>query len=447
MRIPHLTLLPVLAGCGHASHERAHPNVVLILVDTLRADAVGAYGSRHATTPNLDAVAASGMVWEQATSQAAWTVPSVASLFTGVDPQAHHCLRFDVHGAISLDTLSPAHDTLAEQFHASGYATAAFIKSTVLDASLGYDQGFGTYQIIDGDDRAWGHSARDLNDAAIPWLTAAEAGHEPFFAYLHYMDAHSPYHPPPPYDTRYDAAYDGPYDGAHMPVVEAVARGAPPGPRDWEHLRGLYDGEIAYWDSEFGRLYQALDAVGAWRDTVLVVVGDHGEAFFEHHDVFHEDVYQENVHVPLVMVGPGVPVGRMSGYTQLIDLPPTLVALTGVRPGSRWTGRSQLAGMAAGVAPGEEVYSEYEDKRSLIEPGGLKLLVGEGPDRLYDLAVDPGETRNLAASRPGDVTRLRDALDVRVASAQRLGRAFVAAPRHALNDKLVEELQNLGYLE
>ncbi len=424
------------------------PNVVVVLVDTLRADKMGAYGyKQRVTTPNFDAFAKGGMVWENTISQNAWTVPSVASLFTGVDPQAHRALNFRQGEALATDTINDTHDTLAESFKGAGYHTVAYVKSTVLSTSHGYAQGFDKFEVVGGKDQAWGHSARELNDAAIPGIKAAAATGKPFFAYLHFMDPHSPYTAPEPWYSKYKGDYTGPMDGAHVQLETAFKNGTMT-EADWRHELALYDAEIEYWDTQFGRFWKELESSGLAKNTIVVLTADHGEAFNEHQNVFHGHLYQENIHIPMILRGPGIKAGRMGGESQSIDLPPTLAELLRLPKGKVWQGKSMVAAMAGGAGHTDVVYSEYAGHRAVIEPGTrLKLILGDGPCKLYDLKADPGERTNLCASRPADVTRLKARMDVRYTAAQAIGKTYGQGKSEAVSPEQCEMLKALGYLD
>lgn len=443
-----VALLPGCFAEAPVAQAASKPNVILILVDTFRADKIGAYGySKRKTTPNLDAFASGAMVWENAYSQNAWTVPSVASLFTGVDPQGHLCLNFRQGEKLATDTIADSQETLAESFKAGGYTTAAFIKSTVISTSHGYSQGFDQFNIVGGADQAWGHSARDLNDAAIPWLTTQVKSGKPFYAYLHFMDPHSPYKAPEPWYSKYKGSYTGPMDGAHVQLEEAFKAGKVT-PADWERELALYDAEVEYWDTEFGRLWGELQKAGAASNTVVVLVADHGEAFGEHNNVFHGNLYGENIHIPLIVRGPGVKAGRMKAYGQLIDVPPTLAEMTGLQKGKNWQGRSMVGAMGGGAGHSDVIYSEYAGQRMVIDPAsGLKLIVGDGATKLFDLKADPLEKANLADSRASDVTRLRAALDARQAAGVAIGKGAGKGKAEAMSADQCEMLKSLGYLE
>ena len=447
-----LSLSAVAWGCTRApkpaAAAAAPSNVIVILVDTLRADKMGTYGyQKRPTTPNFDRFAKGGVVWENTISQNAWTVPSVASLFTGVDPQAHRALNFKQGEKLATDTISDAHDTLAESFKGRGYSTLAWIKSTVISTSHGYSQGFDKFEIVGGKDQAWGHSARDLNDAAIPGIKAAHTAGKPFYAYLHYMDPHSPYKAPEPWYSKYKGSYTGSMDGAHV-QLEAAFKAGTVTAADWEHELALYDAEVEYWDTQFGRLWGELEAAGVTKNTLVLVTADHGEAFGEHQNVFHGHLYQENIRIPMVMRGPGVKPGRMAADAQSIDIPPTLAELFKLPKGRVWQGKSMVGAMGGGAGHTDVLYSEYAGHRAAIEPSTrLKLILGDGPCKLFDLKADPLERTNLCASRPADMARIKAGMDQRFAAAQASGKTYGQGTADAVSPEQCEMLKALGYLD
>jgi arylsulfatase A-like enzyme len=446
-----LALGAVTVGCTRTprpADAATPPNVIVILVDTLRADKIGTYGyKQRATTPNFDAFAKGGMVWENVISQNAWTVPSVASLFTGVDPQGHRALNFKQGEKLATDTISDQHDALAESFKGAGYTTMAWVKSTVISTSHGYSQGFDKFEIVGGKDQAWGQSAKELNDVAIPGLKAALKAGKPFYSYLHYMDPHSPYKAPEPWYSKYKGSYTGPMDGAHVPLEAAFKAGTVTA-ADWQYELALYDAEVEYWDTEFGRLWSELEAAGAAKNTVVVVTADHGEAFGEHQNVFHGNLYQENIRIPVVLRGPGIKAGRMAADAQSIDIPPTLAELYKLPKGKVWQGKSMAAAMGGGAGHSDVLYSEYAGHRAVLEPGTrLKLILGDGACKLYELKSDPLERTNLCASRPADVARLKAAMETRFAAAQAIGQTYGQGKAEQQTPEQCEMLKALGYLD
>ncbi len=397
------------------------PNVVVVVVDALRADHLGAYGyTRRPTTPNLDRFAGRSVVFEHCLAQGGWSVPSMASFFSGVDPQAHQVLRYNPVARLEFDTLRAGETTFAEVFQAAGYQTVALKKTVVLDPARGMMQGFDVARIVGGD-MAEGRSAAELTDAATAWLDGERDPARPFLLYLHYMDPHSSYRAPEPFYSQWTGGYDGPLTGDHMEIERWFVSGERvPTRADVRHLRALYDAEIAYWDQEFGRLMQRLVVSGLDTNTIVVVTADHGEALYEHRQWFHGDVWLENLRVPFLMKVPGVAAARYDHWTQLIDIAPTLTDLVGLPAGPRWMGRSQASVIGGGPPLVGPVYGEYGALQTLITPEGLKLTRSEGGLSLFNLAADPHERTDLGPVRGLLVDRLLPQLDARV----RLGLAL-----------------------
>jgi arylsulfatase len=461
----------MLAGCageppaGDEEADRERPNVLLVLVDALRADRIGAYGfSDRPTTPNLDRYAASAVVFERAISQNGWTVPSVASLFTAVYPRTHDVFKFidpkkhrEVTGddgqLVTMDAMSQDHDTLAEQFLRAGYHTAAILKSDVINAGRGYEQGFEHFEFVDRKPKDRLESGAHLTDAVIAWLESRAADERPFFAYLHYMDPHVSYVAPEPYYSKYTAGIDSELGGHYHEMVPFHEGEKVPTPADIEKLLALYDAEIEYWDSQFGRLVDHLAAQGLLDNTVIAVTADHGEAFWEHGMLSHKGLFDENIRVPMIIGGPDVKPQRFREWVQQMDLAPTLADLARVPKGRHWVAISHAAAVR-GEAPVTEqiVYSEFAGERTIIEPSGLKLLLGHGEPQLFDLETDPREQVNLGDPadseryRAEDMERLTAELDRIIAAGEALRSQFTPADQTELTADQVEALKALGYL-
>src|SRR5262245_49483552 len=366
-----LGLLIALAasGCGHAAAPAPTLNVLLVTLDTTRADHLGCYGDAAAATPTLDALAAEGVRFSQAFSPAPITLVAHASLLTGLPPFAHG-LRDNGAGC-----LGPEVDTYPRFLGAHGYHTVAVIGSVVLARGFGLGQGFAIYDDqcpagrVSGGFRA--RRASDVTDAALRHL-AERPRDKPCFLWLHFFDPHDPYEPPEPYKDRFK---DRPYDG-----------------------------EIAYADSELGRVIAALRQEGILENTLVVCCADHGESLGEHGEQTHGFfVYDATQHVPLIMRGGGLPAGRVdSTLVSLIDVMPTVAGLIGLHepPGS---GRDLSTALLENRSVTERpVYLEsYLTLVSLGWSGEegwrtsrFKFIEAPRPE-LYDLSQDPGEKTSL----------------------------------------------------
>ena len=311
-------------------------NVVLICIDTVRADRLGCYGyRRRPTTPALDALAARSLVFRNTTAPAGWTKPSVPSFFTGLYPIQHGVYEGSARdrGALASDVLPARVETLAEAFHAAGYETAAFVHNDQLRSGLGFEQGFDVYDDQVGD-------AREIQTAALDWI-----GDRPrdtaFLLYLHFLDAHWPYDIPSEYATLFaDAGASALFRGSDSRALrDAVNEGTVVlEPAQLEALGALYDGALRFLDDELGRLFTGLAQRGLAERTVIAVVADHGEEFLEHDRIGHGHGLWENLlRVPWILHVPGRPAATIEAEVNLVDLPATLLGACHLAPerGSR----------------------------------------------------------------------------------------------------------------
>ncbi len=359
-------------GCARDGAARPGANVLLVTLDTVRADRVGCYGGAVAT-PALDRLAREGVRFAQASSPAPLTLPAHASLLSGLLPPAHG-LRNNGAGAFPADR-----PTLATALAARGYRTAAFLGAFVLDRRFGLDRGFATYddEIERGPDTAPSLEAErrgdQVVDRALAWLERPGENDQPFFLWVHLYDAHAPYAPPAPFRER--------------------------------HAGRPYDGEVAFADAQVGRLLAALDRLGLAGDTVVAVAADHGEALGEHGELTHGFfLYEPTLHVPLLLRAPGnfrggtvveTPVG-------LADLGPTLSGLVegglAVAAPEGLAGRDLSAALLAGEEPpAADLYAETHypevfgwSRLAALRRREVKYVDAPRPE-LYDLRRDPGE--------------------------------------------------------
>jgi len=402
-----LALAALLAACGGGE---APLSVVLITLDTTNRDALGCYGQALPLTPHLDRLAASGIVFEQARAVAPLTLPSHTSMLTGLVP-----LRHGVRDNGLLPVPAGA-DTLAERLSAAGFQTGAFVSAVVLAAPYGLDQGFDVYDAPSGS-RAASPTAHMLERpatetvrAALAWLRTRDR-RRPFFLWVHGFEPHGPYEPPREFLER--------------------ARGDP------------YLGEVAALDQAVGELLQALEAEHGLERTVVVVSGDHGEGLGDHGERTHSVlVYEKMIGVPLLVRLPGgARAGeRVAAPVSVVDVTPTVLDALGLAVPAGLDGVSLLTERPQGSYV--ESYNGYlnygwSPLAGWIE-GPSKYLHGTEPE-LYDLASDPGETRNLLGARSEDVARARAALE-RLAALPRL-----EASVGSLDESLAADVQALGY--
>ncbi len=406
----------MLAGGTVWLARPSRPSLLLVTIDTLRADHVGAYGYSGAATPVLDALARRGARFAHATTAAPLTGPSHATILTGLLPPRH-----GVRENVTF-LLDPRHVSLATRLKRAGYRTAAFVAAYPVARAFGFGEGFEDFSeglhpnpgIGQGAERP----ASEVADAVLEWLGRTRDAHGPFFAWVHFYDPHAPYAPPPPYRETF--------------------AGRP------------YDGEVAFADAQLGRILDALRAAGRERDTVVAVVADHGEGLGEHGEAGHGILlYQSTLHVPFLLAGPGVPEGRVvEEPVGTLDVAPTLLRLLG-REAPDLPGRDLRPALAGKRLSAEGIYAEalfgrlncrWSSLRSLRE-GEWKLVEGAEPE-LFDLSVDPGETTNRAAAEPERRERLHRTLRAAVVSMAPGG--DVARPV-ALTAEQEERLRSLGY--
>lgn len=446
-----LAVLAVAAGCD----SRRPPNVLVVVVDTLRADRVGVYGNARGLTPHIDRLAARAAVFQHAYAQAPWTNPSVASLFTS---------RFQSqHGVIAIQSiLGDDEVTLAEVLKARGYATGAFCANSLLLRNHGYAQGFDEYRAYwtarprdTARPKAANERAQVLNHDALEWL--AEVGTErPVFLYLQYMETHTPYEPPADVLDRLLEGRPKPDLG----LVNYVARfghliDIPP--QGLRAVEDVYDTEVVAVDRAIGELLAALDARGFLSGAVVVITADHGDEFKDHGLMGHDyTLYDEVIHVPLLVAVPGSSGRRdVADVVGLVDIAPTLLELVGAEAPAAFEGRSltaAIAGRRDGAGP-QTAYSELlkpegatrltPHERAIVV-GRHKLIAGVGGEQeFYALDADPGE-RNANALDDGARTALARALD----DARRHALAN-ASPRRTqpIDAATRERLRALGYTE
>lgn len=485
------------------------PNVLLITIESLRADHVGSYGYRRNTTPNLDHLGRQGARFTDAVAQAPFTLPSIASIMTGMTPPGHGVRN---HPAVLADSIV----TLAERFQKAGYQTAAMTRHTWLRNKSGLDQGFLEYH---NNKFSAGLDARSLSLAASDWLANRDPA-RPFFLWLHFLDPHLPYTPSYPYSVLYHDVYGEEPQAKHLRAMAAAARdredflptpyadlaGGPhydlvlrhyPENRIlldlafWRRSRGsiffnnglysryevsqvvdLYDGAILYTDDNLGRILKTLADLGMADSTVVAVTGDHGEAFGEHGLSFTHDftLYDEVLRVPLVVRGPGVvPGATIAQQVRLMDLAPTLLDLAGVEPLAGVESRSLAPLLRGGTLPYLVALAEsaparpqFPEQDKITLPGirgkwrmvrtdrwKLIQIPREEGDlyELYDLVEDPGETRDLYAELSGEAAKLSPFLEAWIAKDPLQGSETSGEEGlEDLDPSALEQLKTLGYI-
>lgn len=426
--IPFLVLLVVASVSAQsrptrqrAQHPTARPNVVLITIDTLRPDHLHCYGYDKIQTPNIDSIAADGVRFEDAFTPIPITLPSHSVMLTGTYPMLSGMHDF------SGNNLSPDQPTLATELRARGYDTGAVIAAAVLDRRFGLNHGFDFYydhfdfsRLAETNLDLMERPANQVIDQALAWL--ARPRKKPLFLWVHLYDPHHPYKPPAPFDEQYKS--------------------------------NLYDGEIAFTDTQLGRLLRYLKEHGLYNQTLLVVSGDHGEGLGEHGEKTHGFfIYNSTLHVPLIIKPPEweKPARKVrSDQVSLVDLMPTMLGLLKLPVPPRVQGKNLAEKLLqGGELRGSPLYSEtylprihfnWSELRGLAVPGYHFI---DGPKaELYDLSHDPHELSNLYAEKQAVSGELRDQLTSVV---RQYTSEHQLAQKSLLDPELARRLQALGY--
>lgn len=426
-----------------AGAERA--NLIIILIDAARPDHFGSFGYARDATPCADRLFADSVVFEQAYAQVPNTKASVSSLFTSQFP--------DTHGVIGMHVAVPSDvPTLAELLKKRGFHTAAFSANPFLSSEFGFARGFDEFHEVFREvgltpNRLGCVPADLMLDKAVPWFR--EHAKERFFAYLHFLEPHKPYAPPPEFARRYKAA------------------------SEVERVTALYDGNLAYVDDAVGRLLTEIEEMGLFENSVLVFMADHGEALGEHGHFGHvECVYQPTIQIPLSFRFPGPcgpPAGRRSEIISITDLMPTFLDLFGMAIPDTVQGSSRLAAIGGEEQP-EDRYT-VSRSRGTDTTGGLRnpreviyavtaprytLILGDLGNRieLYDRQADPAQEHNIAEERADLVAELQGRFETWAATQRGRpvvlpgGKVFVSrAPRVEMSEDTRRQLEALGYVE
>ncbi len=458
-----LVVLGAIGSIASGSSAPARPNLLLISVDTLRADHLSCYGYARRTSPSIDRIAREGTLFTNAQSASSWTTPSHMTMLTS--------LRVPIHGVDRPGRqLAPGRTTLAEQLRDVGYDTAAFVGAPTLSRAFGFDRGFTRYENLLGlpDSAKPAGRGPDLPEdvllhthdvkpaqavarAARTWIESEARA--PFFAFVHLWDPHYDYRPSPPYDRLFDPGYEGTFDFSHVEANAAICADMPEADR--EHLIALYDGEIAATDAIIGGIVDTLERTGRLDETLIVLTSDHGEEFFEHDGKGHvHTLYQEIVHVPLVFRYPRlVPAGRhVDAVFGAAHLMSTILGLVGVPPPPDIAGRDLSAVVRGAAAPADlwafaEVEPTHPEPFYLVRIGDFALLGSRGASEqkvAFDVRTDPFEHRGHPMSA---AKRRAFAHYVDEATAGSAGLRGSGPSPVTLDALTLRELRELGYIE
>jgi len=444
-----------LAACRPAPDDlpfgHSRPDVILITIDALRADHLGVYGYDRPTSPVLDALARESVVVRSDISQAPFTKASMASLFTGLFPSSHKAYTisrsFDetMRGTVSgdlpqTDVLDPSLWTIAGAFAGAGYQTIGLNTNPFLLKEFGFAKGFQDYEFLT--DGAALASAEAVVARALDRLDHRHRG-QPTFMWMHLMEPHSPYRPPA--TTR--ALFPPRTPPRPAPADTVPAWIEQQGSRDANFYESLYDGEIRSMDGALGALFDGLRKRGLWDRLVLVVTADHGEEFLDHGGFEHNrTLYDEMVHVPLIVKGPGLPAGMRDVQTEAVDLAPTLARVAGAAVPEGLAGVAiwpELRGKSAGEP---WAFAERPGVIYMLRTREWKFISNlEAHHELYHLTTDPHEQQNVAPFEPDRTREMRNQL------AGVLGRAYEAGRNvrgqlAPISPRVLNRLKALGYV-
>ena len=412
-----LTALIFWVSPGAARPKKPGWNVLLITLDTTRADRIGCYGYADAGTPNIDALAARGVRFTRAYSPAPLTLPSHASILTGNCPYAHHVRN---NGSYHLTS---DHATLTEELKGRGFFTSAFVASFTLDSRFGLDQGFDVYDDTFDSRQALKtyrseRPADRVASAFLDWIRAN--GDKRFFSWVHFYDPHLPYSPPPPFDQEFKS---------HP-----------------------YDGEIAFMDQEIGRVAQALEEGGLMGNTLLILAGDHGEALGEKKEIDHGlFLYESTLRVPLIICPPSPPArgAVIQSRVRIIDVLPTVLELLDIRVPKGIHGKSLVPLLRGRKLEDRPAYAEtfyprenygWSELYSLTD-GAWKYIRAPKPE-LYDLAQDPAEEKNLIGEKTNVAAELGRTLAALAAGSEAEG----GGSARRMSSEEEQKLRSLGYV-
>jgi len=422
------------------ANEPKGPNVVFVCIETLRSDHLGSYGYNRNTSPFIDQLAEESVIFERAYATSSWTLPSVHSMMTSLYQSSH--------GVINENhRLDPSFNTFAELMKNRGYQTSGFIAAPFLETFYGFNQGYDLYdESLSSSEHPLSHksiTSPELTKSVISWLR--ENHKRKFFLFLQFWDPHYDYIPPPPYDTQFDPDYSGDIDGTEIEGSQKINPRM--NPRDLEHLLALYDGEIRWTDMHFGKIIEALRTMGLFEDTILVVVGDHGDEFLDHGGSTHKKtLYDEVIHVPLIIKIPRTRESpRITTAVSTVDILPTVLDLLKMKPPAAIDGTS-LIGILRGqeTRRPEHVYSELAPNLTASIGSQWKAIFNSDINtfELFDVKNDPQERMNkiVAPDKGGkdEINNLKNRLRRRVP---------FNAPRIEKNEWLEKKLKSLGYIK
>jgi arylsulfatase A-like enzyme len=449
-----IVIYPVVSSWFFSTKVQPPRGIILISLDTLRADHLGIYGYHRNTSPYIDAFARENIIFENAVVQSSWTLPSHMSIMTSLYPSSH--------GVKSKEQrLAEDHVTLAELVQKGGYKTAAFADGAFMRKVYGFDKGFDLY---DGDKRV---GIAHILPKVKKWLDANKSN--PFFLFIHCYDIHDPYTPPPPYDSIF---HDFTYTGQFVPTTKnmqaAAWRRKVVTDQDLRHIKALYDGGIRYTDERIGRFLAYLEESGLQDKTLIIITSDHGEEFKEHGSFLHWKLYfRPNLHVPLIMHIPNFPKKgiRINELVESIDILPTILDTADLPPHEKAQGRTLLpiikrngtffrrlwwqlfhffsGGEKAAFAEHRESKGKKRHDYSIITDH-YQMIYSLSPqaNQLFNIKDDPQAENDIAKDRPAVVEHMMSQI-----TSMYLVPPSYRAPQFILDEQTSEQLQALGYID
>ncbi|MBU1912759.1 MAG: sulfatase, partial [Candidatus Omnitrophica bacterium] len=431
---------------GEKFFHRRKPNIILISIDTLRADHLNCYGYARKTSPNINALALKGVLFLNAISLSPKTTPSHMSIMTSLHHDVHQVQMFEDNKPGKR--LNDSIPTLAEILKKSGYVTVAFTAGGHMHASRGFDKGFDAY------------AHNNAIEKVISWLHSNYK--KSFFLFFHTYVVHDPYLPPPPYNRMYDSDYSGniidsrnrlikilgddkEWQSKHKAFWESVNKESL---RDVDFLKALYDGAIYFMDETIVKvLIQELKELNIFEDTIIIFTSDHGEAFNEHGNFLHRDIFWETLHVPLIIVYPkiipkNIKIGQL---VRLIDIMPTIFDLLGLKKHIFMQGESLLPAIH-GINLDLSCYSSWRNFIGMTT-NEYAYIKNKETEYLYDRQKDTVEKYNIIANEPQVAYELKKKLFEQKQFCEELAPDFTPTEEVLPDQETVKKLKTLGYLQ
>jgi arylsulfatase A-like enzyme len=443
-------LLWLISCTNTGSLSKTDTNVILIIIDTLRADHLGIYGYNKNTSPNIDKFAQNNTVYNKCYSQSPWTKPSVASIFTSLYPTVTGINKVD-------NILKDNFHTLAEILKENGYLTAGIVSNALLNSNHGYSQGFDRYIDYTGGNPHFSISSPRVTRLAIDWMEKHKE--KKFFLFLHYFDPHYNYlkHPNIDYPKDYEGALKNPMDITKLRMIRKTLSD-----KDLEYLIALYDGEIQFTDKYIGKLIEAINRLQLMKKTLIILTADHGEEFMTHGWIGHtKTLYDELIHVPLIIHYPDQNgrSERINGVFKLIDIAPTIMHYLNIklnnipyqgralpRDNNHVNSADSFAFSEVSFTPLRVEYKEKTAFKRSIQNISEKLILDlkKSSYEFYNLAQDPTEQNNIFSLDNPHIQKMQELL---IKKFSRLYKANDQGQEIDFTERELENLRSLGYIQ